>query len=449
MIGAILIEPVALDRIIGIVAAGDFYAKANRVIFAVALEMYDRREPIDSVTLTAILRSRGQLADVGGASYISELMNHTPSAANVASYARIVADKATQRRLIEASIKNLQDAYDPPDGSVREMMTRAEDRVSEVSDDAEPVSTGEIGDAITQATLIITTKDARRIPTGYPVVDESIGGFKLGSQWIVAGRPGSFKSVCASDIMFAAAFNGVGSVLLSLENTAGQVLLRRAAKDLGIPNMNLQMGFTHSGRSLLTNDERAAALAKLEEYRRLPLWIFDDHLPWPQQVRRLRAMKRQNPKIGQIIIDHVRLVSGVPGLRDDQERERIAVVSGWGMRFCKEAKVNTLLVSQLNRESEKQNREPLMADLALCGNLEQDAHGIMFAHFADKESAGEHDEEFLLALAKNRDGPKGRYKMRAVRKFCRVIDPVEEARAERHGNDYGNDYGNDNHEGMA
>lgn len=438
VIGAILIDPKAMDRVSEIVAVGDFYADAHRVIFSVAREMHDRREPVDIVTLTEILRSRGKLADVGGATFIAWLMEKTPTSAHAESYAKIVADKATQRRLIFAALGILEDAY-RPQANVPELLANAEQRICEVGDDAEPVCSGSLDDAIADATATITTRDSRRIPTGYPFLDESIGGFKQGSQWIVAGRPGSFKSVVASDIAFAAAFNGVGSLVISLENTRGQFLLRRVAKDLGIVNMHLQQGFTHEGRALLSDEQRAAALAKLQEYRKLPMWVFDDALPWPQLVRRIERMKRQYPNIGQVVIDHVRLVRGVPGLRDDQVRERIAVVSGWGMTFCKQAKVNVLLVSQLNRESEKQNREPLMADLAECGNLEQDAHGIIAVHLPDRDSAGEHDEELVLNLLKNRDGPKGRFRMHAIRKFCRVLDPIEEARG--NGITYDDDQG--------
>lgn len=421
VLGGILLAPAMLDVAADLLTPADFYADAHARIFAAMLVLQERREPVDSVVLLDVLRERDELERVGGASYLGTLADDVPTSSHVATYARLVRNTATQRRMLEAGQAIAEAGYEHH-SDVAEYVSASEARVLAVGLPASEAIVSTALESTMAARERLHARDVRRIPTGYPDVDEKLGGFLRGTLVVIGARPGTGKSIVVSDFALEGAIPaGVGVLHRSLEMNREELMLRAVAKRARIPNWRLQRGY-------VDDHDREKADVAFAELADLPWLIRDQPAPWTQDIRAYERVLRQHPTVGMLIIDHIKLIRGVEGGSIERRHLVIGEITSALCDLARRRNIVVIVVSQLNRETEKQNREPFLADLRESGSLEQDASMVIFLHAPERDAPGDQPMPLEFIVAKNRQGPIGRFHFTCVKQFCDVSDRLPETR---------------------
>jgi replicative DNA helicase len=422
ILGGIFCDPKALDVACEYVTPEDFYLARHRVLFAAMLELHEeRREPIDLVVLTDLLRESGKLEELGGATALSEMANAVPTAAHVGSYATIVRTKAIQRQVIDASLKTALRAYEPV-ANAAEFLAEAEMRIASIAAQHVTPAASTADDTATATLRRLDGKDAERVPTGYPTLDRDLGGFLRGSL-VVGARPGTGKSIFASDLALRGAIPaGVPVLHHSLEMSREELMLRVLANRCSIPNWRLQRGMLHA-------TDRTSVATEVKKLATLPWFIRDGAAPWTQDLRAYERVVRDH-QVGVLIVDHVGLIRGVERSFSMRRDLVIGEITAGLVAFARRHRVVVVLISQLNRASQQENREPELHDLRDSGSLEQDASVVIFLHAPDKqEQSGDTQQRLDVIVAKNRQGPTGTFTLSYLKQFCRIIDSGAEEHA--------------------
>lgn len=375
ILGALLIENAALDRISGLVSEEDFYREDHRQIFRVLVGMITAGEHADVVTVLGRLEERGIADSVGGLAYLGDIANNTPSTANIAGYAKHVRERAVSRRLIAVgdSIAAMATA---PGMTMAQRIDAAQSAVMSVA------GTDETQDLVGMAELTqILTADlharAERdsnitgLATGFAEFDEMLGGLQSSDLIIVAGRPGMGKSTFAMNLARHAASNGHPGLVVSLEMPLVQ-LGHRLCADIGsIPLKKIRSGH-------MTPDEWADVGTAMAKIKRLPMRLKDAQAPDVLSVRAMaRKAKRELGGLAFVVIDYLQLMSG----NGNSRAEEIAGISRGLKALAKELDCPIVALSQLNRDLEKRpNKRPVVSDLRESGAIEQDADVIVFVY---------------------------------------------------------------------
>ncbi len=378
VIGGVLIDNEAFDRIGGLVAAPDFYVERHAHVFAAMSAMCEQGMPMDVVTVAERLRQRGELDKIGGAAYLAELSERVPTAANIEHYARIIREKGVLRRLIRASTEIVEEAYqDSVDTS--QFVDQAEQSIFEIADASargipERIDTL-IADSISKIELLIKREDAvTGVPSGFRDLDKLTAGFQPSDLTIVAGRPSMGKTAfCLNVATWAAQKAEVGVVIFSLEMSKDQLVTR-----LLCAQAELNLADVRVGR-LKDRDYRNLALAA-GSLGAAPIYVDDTAGLSVMELRaKARRLKRDpDARLGLVIVDYLQLMRG--GGEDSREQE-ISAISRALKALAKELDLPVIALSQLNRQAEmRHDKRPLMADLRESGALEQDADLIAFIY---------------------------------------------------------------------
>jgi replicative DNA helicase len=428
VLGGLMLAPEALDKVADRLAEQDFYRKDHRLIWRAINELANKGMPCDAVTLGDWFENSGLAEMVGGASYVIELANSTPSAANIAAYAEIVHEKSMMRQLIDAGTSITEDGYRPEGKSVQEVLESAEQRVFHI---AESGARSKAADAVnTRAAL--ATAHARLIEqqgedegtisgvsTGFTNLDALTSGLQPSDLIIVAARPSMGKTAFAMNIAEAAAFGGKKAVLVfSMEMSSSQLTLRRISSKGSI---NLQ----RLGEGRLLDAEWDAYPATVELLRGNELIVDDTGSLSPVELRsRARRLHRERGGLGLIVIDYLQLMH-VPGNMENRTQE-ITQISRSLKALAKELNVPVVALSQLNRSVEQRaDKRPVMSDLRESGAIEQDADVIMFIYrddYYDKQSADAGLAEIIIS--KQRNGPQGTVKLRFTPEYTRFTSSI-------------------------
>jgi len=429
VLGAILIENSAMENVSDILVPEDFYKDAHRRIFTAMLDMSERREAIDLVTLTDALRHGGGIEKVGGASYLSTLVSLVPTAANVKYHARIVRDKSVLRQLIHASTDIITKSYDDSPEAVKidELIDQAQHSILEISDKkmTEPFtpmralmhsSFEAIGNLYERKELITG------IPTGFVDLDNMTSGLQSSDLIIVAGRPSMGKTAFCLNVAAHSALKDNKTVaMFSLEMSKEQLGLRLICSEARIDAHKLRRGFlaeTDFGRI-------ANATGLLAE---APFYIDDTGaigvLEMRTKARRLKADKG----LDLIIVDYLQLMRG---RGEDSREQEISNISRSLKALAKELKVPIIALSQLNRavETRGKDKRPMLADLRESGAIEQDADVILFIYRDEvyNKCTCVHDGECIcgqrgkaeVIIGKQRNGPTGIVDLTYINRFTR------------------------------
>jgi replicative DNA helicase len=429
VLGAILIENSAMENVSDILVPEDFYKDAHRRIFTAMLDMSERREAIDLVTLTDILRHGGGIDKVGGASYLSTLVSLVPTAANVKYHARIVRDKSVLRQLIHASTDIITKSYDDSPQAVKidELIDQAQHSILEISDKkmTEPftpmraimhTSFEAIGNLYERKALITG------IPTGFIDLDNMTSGLQPSDLIIVAGRPSMGKTAFCLNVAAHSALKDNRTVaVFSLEMSKEQLGLRLICSEARIDAHRLRQG------RLAESDfgKIATATGLLAE---APIYIDDTGaigvLEMRSKVRRLKADKG----LDLIIVDYLQLMRG---RGEDNREQEISNISRSLKALAKELKVPIIALSQLNRavETRGKDKRPMLADLRESGAIEQDADVIMFIYrdevynkctcVPDGECICGQRGKAEVIIGKQRNGPTGIVDLTYINRFTR------------------------------
>ncbi|WP_250623435.1 replicative DNA helicase [Pinirhizobacter soli] len=412
VLGGLMLAPDAMDKVADKLGEGDFYRKDHRLIWRAISELANKGMPCDAVTLGDWFDANGMAELVGGASYLIELANATPSAANIAAYADIVREKSVLRQLIDAGTAITEDGYRPEGKSVQEVMELAEQRVFKI---AESGARGKkdivsMRTAVSEAFRLLSQRYENRgqltgVSTGFTDLDELTSGLQPSDLIIVAARPSMGKTAFALNIAEAAAMRGKKSVaVFSMEMSASQLAFRLISSLGRIHQSHLRTG------DLAEEDwpRVTSAITMLSDAK---IFIDDTPAMSPVEMRsRARRLQREHG-LGLIVIDYLQLMQ-VPGNKENRATE-ISEISRGLKALAKELDVPVIALSQLNRSLEQRaDKRPMMSDLRESGAIEQDADVIMFIYrdeYYNKESPDKGLAEIIIG--KQRNGPTDTVKL--------------------------------------
>ncbi|WP_266169632.1 replicative DNA helicase [Dyella subtropica] len=413
VLGGLMLAPDSLDKVADRLSERDFYRKDHRLIWRAITELANKGMPCDAVTLGDWFEANDLAEMVGGAAYLIELANATPSAANIGAYADIVREKSILRQLIDAGVETTEDGYRPEGRSVQEVLESAEQRVFKIAESGArgKKDTVTMREAVKDAFRLLSERYENRgqltgISTGFTDLDELTSGLQPSDLIIVAARPSMGKTAFSVNIAEAAALRAKKAVVIfSMEMSASQLAFRMISSIGRIHQQHLRNGdLAEEDWPRVTN-----AIAILSEAK-----IFIDDTPGlsPVEMRsRSRRIHRENGGLGLIVVDYLQLMQ-VPGNKENRATE-ISEISRSLKGLAKELNCPVIALSQLNRSLEQRaDKRPMMSDLRESGAIEQDADVIMFIYrdeYYNKESPDKGLAEIIIG--KQRNGPTDTVKL--------------------------------------
>ena len=431
VLGAILIENDSIYNVTALLSPDDFYKDVHRRIFSVMLEMFERKEAIDLVTLTDSLRGKVALETVGGASYLAQLVSLVPTAANIKYHAKIVREKAVLRRLIHASTDIITQCYDDSRtvDSIDELLNTAERSIFDIAQKKIGESFSPMKNIVGHSFKMVEDLYERKemitgIPTGFVDLDHLTSGLQPSDLIIVAGRPSMGKTAfCLNVASHAAIDKGKVVALFSLEMSKEALGLRLLGSEARVDAHRLRTGHL-SERDWTPLANAAGRLAEA------PIYIDDSAaisvLEMQAKARRLKA----EHGLDLLIVDYLQLMRG-RGNESSREQE-ISNISRSLKMLAKDLKLPVIALSQLNRAVETRpgkEKRPMLADLRESGAIEQDADVILFIYRDEVYNKCEcpQDGECLcgrrgvaeVIVGKQRNGPIGKVDLTYINRFTR------------------------------
>lgn len=434
VLGGVLLDNEAINRVLELLTPEDFYRETHRKIFRAMIELSNRNEPVDIITLSDLLKARGELEAVGGASYLASLADLVPTAANIGYYARIVREKAILRHLITAATEIATRGFEER-GNIDEFLDTAEKVIFDISEKKVKASFIVIGDMIKDSIKTVERLYERKemvtgVPTGFKDLDQLTAGLQPSELIIIAGRPSMGKTAFSLNIAAYAALNaGVGVAVFSLEMAKEQLVLRMLCSEARVDNAKVRSGYLADNAF----PKLAMAAGRLND-----ALIYIDDTP-AISVLELRAKARRlvrdrAKKVGLIVVDYLQLMRGM-GAASNREQE-ISEISRSLKALAKELSVPVIAISQLNRRVEDRgDKRPMMADLRESGAIEQDADVIAFIYRDEVYNQKSADEGIAeIIVSKQRNGPIGTVRLAFSKEYTRFDDlsareemPYEEA----------------------
>ena len=417
VIGAMLIDGEAVSKVLEFLDADAFYRESHKRIFQAVIDLYQKNEPADLVTVTNILKAQNVLDDIGGPAYLAGLVDRVPTSANVVYYAKIVYEKAVLRHLISAATQIVDKSY-AESGEVDTFLDEAERIIFEVAQKKVTQAFYSIKDIVKDSFKTIEKLYERKelitgVPTGYTELDRMTAGLQPSDLVILAGRPSIGKTALAMNMAAHAAIQmNIPCAIFSLEMSKEQLVQRLLCSEARVSGSKLRGGFlAESDWPKLT---RAAGL--LSE---APIFIDDTPAITVLEIRAKTRRLQKEKGIKFIVVDYLQLMRGI-GRIESRERE-IAEISSSLKALAKELKIPVLAISQLNRAVEnRQDKRPQMADLRESGSIEQDADVIMFV-YRDEVYNRESPEKGMaeVIIGKKRNGPIGFTKLAFLHEFTK------------------------------
>ena len=437
VLGGILLEEKAISKVLDILTPQDFYRDNHRKVYSAMIDLFDRNEPIDIITLTDALKKRNTLEDVGGLPLITSLLDNIPSAANIQYYARIVKEKAILRNLIMASSEIIAESYEAQ-RNVDELLDKAETKIFEISEYKLKAPFSPIREVVKSSfkriEVLFEKKDlVTGLPTGFTDLDRMTSGFQSSDLIIIAGRPSMGKTALAINIaQNAASKHKIPVAIFSLEMSKEQLAMRMLASESRIDFNRVRTGrLADKDWVPLTN-----AAGVLSES---PIFIDDSLNLTPLDMRAKARRLKAEADIGLVVLDYLQLMT-VSGKVERRDLE-ISEISRSLKAMAKELDIPVVALSQLSRAVEgRDNKRPILADLRESGAIEQDADVILFIYRGevykqqsdleeDEETDGRHYrkrrevkiEEGMaeIIIGKQRNGPTGIIKLSFLKEYTR------------------------------
>lgn len=388
-----------------------FYKPAHQIIFQALLDLYHKGTPVDEIILADYLKARNQLDVIGGHAYLAEITDRIATSAHLPHYLKSVRDAGLLRELIKFSTHAIEEAYSGQD-DVECFLDQVEQQIFNLGESrsvhaAKPLKDS-VQDAVNLVTRMLENKgELTGVPSGFVDLDKLTFGFHPQDMIVVAARPSMGKTSLMLNMAEGAILPkdkklAVNTLFFSLEMGADQLAMRLLCSRARVDFSKLKDGF-------LSADQQKNLGLAANELKLAPLWIDDSaHLTILELRAKARRMHAQH-KLGLIIIDYLQLISGTDS-RIPREQQ-IAEISRGVKAMAKELNVPVIIAAQLNRESEKEKRQPRVSDLRESGSIEQDADMVMLL----SKKKDTNDEEDMaspvvlrdLILAKHRNGPVG------------------------------------------
>lgn len=403
VLGSLLIDPDAVLKVASFLAPDDFYREKNAWIYRAILDLHERREPADFVTLVDELERRNILHEVGGAAYITSLINNVPSAVYVEHYGRIVERTATLRRLIDAASRITALAYEGAE-DVNEVVDRAEQLIFNVSErrirrDLRPV--GQVMHQVVDRIEYLHRHQGEvlGVPSGFTKLDKLLGGFQKSDLIIVAARPSVGKTSLAMNFALNAARKYRKVVaLFSLEMSAEQLVQRLLAMETGIDQQRLRRGE-------ISEHDWDVLMAAAGELSGTMLFIDDTPAMSALELRTKARRLQAEHGLDLMIVDYLQLMRG--DTRSENRVQEISYISRSLKSLARELEVPLIALSQLSRAVEtRSDHKPQLSDLRESGAIEQDSDVVMFIYREDMVKENSEKKNIAdIIVAKHRNGP--------------------------------------------
>ena len=418
VLGGILIENYSINRVMEILKPDDFYRDSHRKIYQALIDLSERDEPADSITLTNELKNSGHLDSVGGASYVASLIDLVPTAANIEYYAKIVKEKAILRKLIQTSTEIITQSYEDR-GDVEGFLDEAERAIFDISENRVRPSFYPIRDVVKDSFKILERLYEKKelvtgVPSGFKDLDRMTAGFQPSDLIIVAGRPSMGKtSFCLNLAQYAAIEKKTPIAIFSLEMSKEQLGIRMLCSEAHVEGTKLRSGFlSESDWPRLT-----IAAGNLSD---APIYIDDTAALTILELRaKARRLKTEHGGLGLVIVDYLQLMKG--RTRVESRQQEISEISRSLKALAKELNIPVIAVSQLSRKTEERTgNRPQLSDLRESGAIEQDADLILFIYRDEVYNRSEDNPnrgKAEIIIGKQRNGPIGKIELAFLDKF--------------------------------
>ena len=407
VLGSIIIDPEAIVQVADFLFAEDFYRDAHRTIYEVILQLYEQHEPADFITICDELERHNKLEDVGGASYITSLINQVPTSGNVEYYGHIVERTSILRRLIHAAGQIAAIAYEEGDADIA--LDKAEQLIFNISQKHARSDFSPLRDLLSEYMNKLDQLHERRgtivgVPTGFTDLDRLTGGLQKSDLIILAARPAVGKTSMSLSLAHNAAIKHQQSIaVFSLEMSKEQLVQRLLSMDAGIDQQRLRTGW-------IEDDEWDRIVYSMGTLAEANIWIDDtagiSTVEMRSKARRLHAQHG----IDLIVVDYLQLMQATIGNKRNENRvQEISEVSRSLKALARELNVPVLALAQLSRAVEsRQSKVPQLSDLRESGSLEQDSDVVMFIYRDDVYNPESERKNIAdIIVAKHRNGPVG------------------------------------------
>ena len=417
VLGGLMLDSTALDRIADLVTDDDFYRQEHRLIYRQIVRLSELAKPVDVITVAEALEIAGELDKVGGLSYLGGLAQNVPSAANIRRYGEIVRERSIMRKLAEVGTDIASSAYNPTGRDAAQLLDEAESKVFEI---AEAGSKGKQGfmsmpPLLSQVVERIETLYGRDNPsditgtaTGFTDLDRMTSGLQAGDLVIVAGRPSMGKTAFSINIAENVAMDTKLPVaIFSMEMGASQLAMRMLGSVGKLNQHDLRTG-------RLQDDDWGRLTHALGRLNDAPIFIDESAALSSLDLRaRSRRLHRQNNGLGLIVVDYLQLMSSNTGKASENRATEISEISRSLKALAKELHVPVIALSQLNRSLEQRpNKRPVMSDLRESGAIEQDADLILFIYRDEVYNSDSPDKgKAEIIIGKQRNGPIGKIEL--------------------------------------
>ena len=405
VLGALLVSGDGVSRVVDVLEPEYFYRKAHQVIYAAVLDLYEKNEPIDIVTISAFLQDQGKLELVGGRLYITDLSRSVATTANLEYYAKLVQEKALLRSLIKAGTEIVGSCYEETDADTA--LDKAEHMIFNLAQRRNMQQMVHIKHIVEASFQKIEERYENKdtlsgTPSGFYDLDAMTSGFQPSDLVIIAARPSMGKTAFVLNIAQACAVeHGTPCAIFSLEMSKESLVQRMLCAEAKNDSNRLRTGHLH------TKDWQALAMA-MGRLGEAPIFIDDSAMVNVLEIRaKCRRLKAENKALGMIIIDYIQLLQGRKAT--DNRVQEVSEISRSLKTLARELSVPVIALSQLSRAVEaRQNKRPMLSDLRESGSIEQDADLVMFIYrdeYYNPETEQRGEAEIIIA--KQRNGPTG------------------------------------------
>ncbi|MES2582267.1 MAG: replicative DNA helicase [Pseudomonadota bacterium] len=435
VLGGLLLDNAAWDRVGDILMDNDFYRYEHRLIYAAIGALVNASKPADVITVFEHMQSQGRAEEIGGLAYLNSLAQYVPSASNIRRYAEIVRDRSLLRKLVTASDEIATNAFNPKGRPVAEIVDESEQKIFKIGEAGKRNNQGfQAMDSLVVKLLdrvqemADNPNDVTGVPTGFIDFDRMTAGLQAGDLIVLAARPSMGKTALAINIAEHVALNeGLPVAIFSMEMGAAQLAVRIVGS-IG----RIDQGHLRTGK--LSDDEWPRLSEAIERLRTISLHIDESAGLTSSELRaNARRLSRQCGQLGLIVVDYLQLMSGSGGDGENRATELGEISRGLKM-LARELKCPVIALSQLNRSVEQRpDKRPMMSDLRESGAIEQDADIIMFIYRDEYYTKDQCKEPGVaeVIIAKQRNGPTGTVKLAFMRQFTKF-----ESLAHGGGGDY-------------
>jgi len=422
IIGSMLTDKDAVISAIEVLKEDDFYREDNKAIYSAILNLYNRAEPIDIITVKAELESMGKFEKVGGLEYLAELPEKVPTTANAMKYIKIVEEKSTLRRLIKTANEIIELGYSPTE-DVEDIMEGAEKKIFNIMQDKSQKSYTPIKDALVESFTKLEELYNRKqhitgVPSGFTELDYRTAGFHGSELILIAARPAMGKTAFALNIASNAALKGNTAVaVFSLEMSKEQLVNRILCSESMVDSNKVRTG-------KLEEDDWTKLAGTIGPLSEAEIYIDDTPGINIMEIRAKCRKLKLEKNIGMVVIDYLQLIQGSGNRRSGSREQEISEISRSLKILAKELDVPVIALSQLSRAAEQRpDHRPMLSDLRESGAIEQDADIVMFLYRDDYYNQDSEKKDIAeVIIAKHRGGSTGTVELLWLGSYTKFVN---------------------------